>query len=234
MFFISPPFGNYYNSNNSNYISIKGSFTLNCRPGLIQQIIKTLHYSFSHSGWINKIGLRNPGLPYAIQKYYVKDENKSIISIAILDKNEIPHILNLLPNDTNIEINVSCPNAETNMIQNGLQPFINNKRKWCIIKLSPTCDTKLIDSYYQQGFRQFHCSNTLPTKNGGLSGPSLIPYSSKLVKYISQNYDDATIIAGGGIQTKNDIEYYKKLGAHHFSISTLLFNPYKSFLFFFK
>ena len=54
----------------------------------------------------------------------------------------------------NIELNVSCPNAEKSMIQNNLQKFINEKRKYCIIKLSPTTDEKLIDSFYKQGFRQ--------------------------------------------------------------------------------
>ena len=36
----------------------------------------------------------------------------------------------------NIELNVSCPNAEKQMINQGLSEFVNNKRKWCIIKVS--------------------------------------------------------------------------------------------------
>ena len=32
-------------------------------------IIKTLRYSFEHNGWINKIGLRNKGIDWAIDKY---------------------------------------------------------------------------------------------------------------------------------------------------------------------
>ena len=84
MLFISPPFGNYIEIKNC--ISIKGSFTLNERPGLICQIFKTLRYSFEHKGWVNKIGLRNKGLDYAIKKY--KNTNH-IVSIAILNKGEI-------------------------------------------------------------------------------------------------------------------------------------------------
>ena len=65
--FISPPFGTYLNLPNTN--SIRGSFTLEPRKGLILQILKTLRYSNIHNGWINKIGLRNPGIDYALQKY---------------------------------------------------------------------------------------------------------------------------------------------------------------------
>ena len=61
MLFISPPFGNYIQLPNT--MSIKGSYTLEPRPGLILQILKTLRlvkYNDTYS-WINKIGLRNPG-----------------------------------------------------------------------------------------------------------------------------------------------------------------------------
>jgi len=60
MLFISPPFGNYLTF--LPYTTpIKGSFTVEPRPGLIIQIINTLQYSTLYKGWINKIGLRNPG-----------------------------------------------------------------------------------------------------------------------------------------------------------------------------
>ena len=65
MFFIGPPFGNYISLPNT--ISISGSFTLNERPGLYSQIIKTLYYSYENNGWINKIGLRNKGIDWALK-----------------------------------------------------------------------------------------------------------------------------------------------------------------------
>ena len=227
MLFISPPFGNYINLPNS--VSVKGSFTLEPREGLFMQIIKTLRYSFKNQGWVNKIGLRNKGIDWAIQNH----NNKDICSIAILHENDIPIILNKIPKDMNIELNVSCPNAEKSMVNCGLQNFLNKDRKWCIIKLSPTCDKTLIDSYYKQGFRQFHCSNTIPVKNGGLSGISLIPYNINLIKYLKK-YDDVEIIAGGGIRSNQEVEFYKCLGANHFSISTLFFNPLKLCLFYYN
>ncbi len=231
MIFINPPFSNYLSFDKS--ISIKGSYTLYPRDGLILQILKTLRYSFEYGGWVNKIGLRNPGLDYAIKNAKnSKHSIESIISIAILNKKEIPEILKKIPEDMNIELNISCPNAEKKMVSEGLENFINNKRKWCIIKLSPTADIKLVDNYYKLGFRQFHCCNTLPVKEGGLSGKSLIPYSTNLIKNIKNKYKDTEIIGGGGIYSYNEIEIYKKAGADHYSISTLFFSPLRFYLFY--
>ena len=149
---------------------------------------------------------------------------KDIISIAILDKSDIPIMLKKIPQERNIEINVSCPNTEKEMINEGLKDFITPKRKWCIIKISPHSTQKDIDMYYKTGFRQFHCCNTLPVKNGGLSGQSLIPYTKEKIEYIKK-YPDCQIIAGGGIQSIQTYNFYKKLGSHHASISTIFFHP---------
>ena len=226
MIFINPPFSNYFSFDKT--ISIKGSYTLEPRTGLIMQVLRTLRYSFEYNGWINKIGLRNPGIDYAIKNY----KKNSIVSVAILNKEDIPKLVKKIPDDMNIELNISCPNAEKKMITEGIENFLNKKRTWCIIKLSPTTDMKLVDNYYKQGFRQFHCSNTYPTPTGGLSGKFLIPYSTKLINNIKSKYSDTTVIGGGGITSKEEIEIYKKAGADHFSVSTLFFNPYKFYKFY--
>ena len=230
MLFISPPFGNYISMNNT--ISIKGSYTLNPRPGLFSQILKTLRYSSEHNGWINCIGLRNPGIDYAIKNWnniLIDNEQRkmhnTVYSIAILNQEEIPILLKKIPNNMNLELNVSCPNIKKDLIVTGIEQFINPNRRWCIIKLSPKENTKNIDQYYNKGFRQFHCSNTLKTKKGGLSGETLRPYTNKLITYIREKYPDTTIIAGGGIKTIHDMENYKKNGANHYSISTIFFHP---------
>ena len=58
--FIAAPFGNYIKT--SNTISVTGSWTIEKRKGRIKQIVKTLRYT--KRGWVNKIGLRNPGIDY--------------------------------------------------------------------------------------------------------------------------------------------------------------------------
>jgi dihydroorotate dehydrogenase len=245
--FISPPFGNYLNLPNT--IPIRGSFTLHPRNGLFMQILKTLRYDFENNCWRNKIGLRNPGIEVAISKYYIKKKEidnknnnmKTIVSIAILNKDEITPLNEIVPRDCNIELNVSCPNVDEEkednfktIVYKELGVFYDVQRKWCIVKLSPHDTIKQVDTLYKQGFRQFHCSNTLPKEDGsgGLSGHILRPYTSKLVKTIKNKYPDTEIIAGGGIRNYQDIASYKQYGANHFSISSLCFNPFMFYIFY--
>ena len=227
MLFISPPFGNYLNLPRTK--SIKGSFTLEKRDGLLMQIIRTLRYSFVKKGWINKIGLRNKGIDWAVDKYkngYFNFYRNSVISIAIMDESEIDKFLEKIPEKMDLEVNVSCPNIEHSLVCQNIHKFLSPKREWCSIKLAPNTNMELIDMYYKQGFRKFHCSNTLPVEGGGLSGISLIPYTSDLIREIKKEYPDVEIIAGGGIRNMSILKNYKDLGADHFSISTLLFNPF--------
>jgi dihydroorotate dehydrogenase len=92
--------------------------------------------------------------------------------------------------------------------------------------MSPESTKEDVDVLYKSGFRQFHCSNTIPLgEKGGLSGSSLIPYTSKLVKMIKEEYEDVTVIAGGGVSNKEIADKYLKLGADHVSVSSAYFNP---------
>ena len=92
--------------------------------------------------------------------------------------------MNKIPKNVNLEINVSCPNAEKSMIDKDVHKFLDKDRKWCVIKVSPLVTKDKLDSYYKSGFRQFHLSNTLPTDKGGLSGKSLIQYNKKNIEYL--------------------------------------------------
>jgi dihydroorotate dehydrogenase len=219
MLFVSPPFGNYFNLPNT--ISIKGTYTITPRLGRFQSIIKTLRYSQYYNGWINKIGLKNDGI-FSIKKF----NNNFVYSIAIINKNDIDIYNKVLEDDTNIEINISCPNVDNNLIYDDLYKLIHPDRNWCIVKLSPICSNKTIDNLYNQGFRQFHCCNTYPVENGGLSGIYLIPFVTDRIKYIKKKYPNTKVIAGGGIRNIETLNHYKKAGADHFSISSLFFNPY--------
>jgi dihydroorotate dehydrogenase len=220
MLFISPPFGNYLNLPNT--ISINGSFTVEKRNGLFTQILKTLRYSYEYGGWVNKIGFRNKGIDWALKNI----PETEIISVGIMKKEDIDIFYEKIPKNRNIEINISCPNVDKNYESINLSKLLSNERKWCIIKVSPNISYDKIDYYYNQGFRQFHCCNTIPVKEGGLSGKSIQPYSLKYSKYIRDKYPDTIIISGGGINTIKDYNMYKKNGANHCSISTVCFCPY--------
>ena len=91
------------------------------------QIITTLRYNFDHEGWVNRIGLRNPGIDAAIRDWESrynnskKDKNEkyiseTIYSVAILDTKEIPTLVEKIPSSMNLELNLSCPNAEKPMV----------------------------------------------------------------------------------------------------------------------
>ena len=191
-----------------------------------------MRYSFEKQGWINQIGLRNKRIDWAIKKY--KFDKQAIVSIAIMNRNEIDILNNKIPDTMNLELNISCPNVKNNLIHDDLYKFLNSERKWCSIKLSPLTDISLIDKYYKQGFKKFYCCNTLPTKYGGLSGISIQQYSFNLIEEIKTKYSDVEIIGGGGITTIDDIDKYNKYGATHYSISSLMFNPILFCLFYYN
>tara|TARA_B100000965_G_scaffold76898_1_gene61044 strand:+ start:647 stop:1348 length:702 start_codon:yes stop_codon:yes gene_type:complete len=226
MLFISPPFGNYL-SFLPYTMNIKGSYTVEPRSGLMEQIIHTLKYSHRYGGWVNKIGLRNKGIDYGVSMY----KPYNILSLAILNNKDIDIFENKIGGDMNIEINISCPNADVK-VPDKIENLVNKDREWCIVKLSPLETKKNIDKLYSMGFRQFHCCNTYPIKLGGLSGPYLIPYVKEKIGYIKGKYNDCEVIAGGGIQNIDTLRYYKSLGADHFSISSICFNPVRFGLFY--
>ena len=204
--------------------------------GNLRPRIQEISYQGEY-GILNSLGLPNKG----VEKFKLSIPNKKLmnfnrpIGVSIggnSDKeyfevfNSIDRYLNSIDyNQFFYEINISCPNTEKHMIGSGLKPFLNSKRNWCIVKLSPLEKSGTINNLYEEGFRQFHASNTLPSLKGGISGKKITPYTKIIIKYIKSNWDDTIVIAGGGIRTMKDVEEYKKIGADHFSVSSLCFNP---------
>tara|TARA_B100000902_G_scaffold285826_1_gene271841 strand:- start:44 stop:766 length:723 start_codon:yes stop_codon:yes gene_type:complete len=233
MLFISPPFGNYFNLPGS--ISITGSFTTEPRDGKWIQILKTLRYSWKYGCWCNKIGLRNPGIDWAVANY----KKGTITSIAILKREDIEVFKQKIPDDMDLEINISCPNVDHKLICDDIETFLNDTRRFTIVKLSPTDSLELVNMLYVKGFRQFHFSNTLPTRElpdckhqGGMSGSVIIPYTTGLVVKTRAKYPDVEIIAGGGVRDLTIAKNYLYHGANHISVSSLLFNPFRFILFY--
>ncbi len=220
MLFLSPPFGNYVVLPYAT--RIRGSFTLHPKSGLFSRIRQTLRYDWDLHGWVNKIGLCNIGIGN------VSFIPNDIYSIYIGNESEVDSMRHIIPQSISIEINISCPNV--NRPQYNIPYNIGTLlgRPWCIVKLSPLHTFNDIDILYKLGIRQFHYCNTLPVgERGGLSGPSLKPYVLEKIRYTTATYPNTTIIAGGGIQTIQDVIEYKDVGADHFSVSTLCLHPYR-------
>ena len=232
-FFIAAPFGNYikYRSRD-NVIPVTGSWTLQYRSGFLGRIIrilKTMRYDRRRHGWLNKLGLPNEGIEVGLKKTI----SSEIMSIAAIEDSDFNELFKLIPLDQSLEINFSCPNLDEKspLSWNDASVFNNSpsNRKYCIAKIAPTTTidqlTFLIDKL---GFKQIHCCNTLPVKEGGLSGKSLIPYVNNLISIIREKWgNEIVIIAGGGVTNQDDIKNYLSQGANHISLGTICFKPWK-------
>ena len=234
--FIAAPFGNYIKHPNA--ISVTGTWTLHARGNRFNSIIKTLRYNIKEKGWVNRLGLPNPGLQVGLRK---TNENE-ILSIAEISKDDFSTMIKMIPNTMNVEVNLSCPNIPNSTVPKltdnySPYPFTTLSmadhspklvgRKWCIAKVSPFITGEELHYVIEKlNFRQIHLANTIPTKKGGLSGPALKQYVLQLIHYVRGMWGDhITIIAGGGIRTKRDISEYMDAGANHISLGTVCFNP---------
>jgi len=222
--YIAAPFGNYLYFNGIR--SVRGSFTLMKRPGLLKQIAKTLRY---HDGeWYNAIGLRNPGVDHGIKKYRANRED--VLSLAAIDPGDWEYLNQIVPQDMDVELNLSCPNIKHfDDYTAGAENFINGKRQ-VIAKLSPYITSTQVQELVAKGFTSFHCCNTLPTEQGGKSGRSLRLYVEQTMDFIyrhSNNPNELEVIAGGGIYDIEDLLHYQREGATSFSLGTVCFNPLK-------
>jgi dihydroorotate dehydrogenase len=216
---ISPPFGNHLRVDWAT--PIRGTFTLEARPGLIKQVVKTLRPT--KDGWVNKIGLRNPGIKS------IKDFSENeIYSVLGHSEYEWHLIRQVIPEKMNVEINLGCPNTNAYTITpHNLERYLSKFNR-VIVKLPPTPAIFNLARMVQEiGVEYLHISNTLPTPAGGLSGRKLKDINLGSIEAIKILFPKLHIIGGGGIHTIDDLIDYKDAGAKFFSISTMCFSPIK-------
>ena len=218
-FFISAPFGNYIKPKGT--IPVTGTFTLNPRGNRFWAVVKTLRYNTVQQGWVNRLGLPNPGIREGLKK------ESTVISIAEIEKGDFQRLNVLIPENQSIELNLSCPNLNKKLSWESAKCFDSEKREWCIAKLSPLTtpeELKFVVEFL--GFTQLHFSNTLPTIYGGLSGPVLRKYTMELIDLARSEYGNSVeIIAGGGVSDFGSVTNYLSNGADHVSIGSVCFNP---------
>ena len=136
--FIAAPFGNYIKTEKT--ISVTGSWTIEKRTGRLIQIAKTLR--LTKRGWVNKIGLRNPGVVNGLKKY----KENEVFSIAGIEKDDWKDFTKIIPDTVNLEINLSCPNIDKHYTD-GIEDFSSNSSEWFIGKISPTTTFKELENY---------------------------------------------------------------------------------------
>ena len=175
-------------------------------------------------GWANKVGLRNGGIKTA-------PNSNNIISISVFNHSEwTPMIEELKKKDKikGVEINVSCPNAQVNMIPHEFLKELKNQFDCVIVKtphFSSLCYyLRLVD----MGVDTIHISNTKPSEIGAISGTSLVCANVKKIKEVKSFRPNVKVIGGGGIYDLETVLRYEDAGADYFSLSTVLFNPFKT------
>ena len=222
-FFISAPFGNYLHPNGC--IPVTGTWTLEPRGNRLWSVIKTLRYNRIAKGWVNKLGLPNPGLTVGLKK----TSPSNILSIAEINKGDFERMNDMIPVDQNIELNLSCPNVDKSLSWESARIFSSRDRDWCIAKLSPTTTPEELEFVIEYlGFSQLHFSNTLPTIKGGMSGPVLRSYTNGLIELVRDKWGSSVeIIAGGGVSDFGSVLNYLSNGADHISLGSVCFNPFR-------
>ena len=218
-YYIAAPFGNYLHK--PDMYSVMGTYTLQPRPGLLTQILQTLRYSFHYKGWVNKLGLRNPGIHDAINKYY-QNPSRRIISLYGFNKGEW-ETLAKYTRGMKQELNISCPNVENKFHNTGCPVELFPD---AILKMSPLTTEEEIVMYMERGVRRWHFSNTLPVSQGGLSGKTLMQYNRKLIKFTLSEDKRAKVIGGGGVTSMSDVRFYKDLGCIGVSLGSVCMLPF--------
>ena len=210
MLYISPPFGNYFSYKDAT--RIRGTFTANPRRGLIYHTLRSLRPV--KGGWRNQIGFRNKGIKNISLK------SNSICSVCGLNESEWETLVKYLPSlGARIELNLSCPNVNEISIPDDILKEFIYKFPNLIVKVRYDISETLAAKIRLLGVNHLHCSNTIPTDKGGISGKPLRNLNVYAIQRLSQLHF-SSLIAGGGIYSRENISEYRAAGATDFSIST--------------
>jgi dihydroorotate dehydrogenase len=197
---------------------VLGSFTWERRRGLIFHTMRSLRPV--RGGWINQIGLRNPGLRAC------KFDRRFIYSLVGLHDGDWEAMLHHCPPGLTIEVNLGCPNVHVY----GIPPAILRcyaESFTVIAKLPPTNSVDEIAAMcVEAGVHHLHLSNTIPTEHGGISGRPLFEVNLPIVERLADRYP-GMIIAGGGIYNAENLNRYRMAGATHFSLGTVWMTPWR-------
>lgn len=219
-FLISPPFGSRIGFPGAE--RIMGSYTWEPRPGRLAQIARTVRPV--PGGWVNAIGLRNPGLRAVTIR---ADRIYSLAGVEAGDWRRMADWLRQHDAPVRVELNLSCPNThEYGIMLHEVTGFTGQVE--VIAKLPPTeAAWPLADLCVAAGVGYLHFSNTLPSPVGGISGDALRRVNLPMVERAAKRYP-VPIIAGGGIKTTEHVRQYAESGARHFSIATGCLHPIRT------
>lgn len=200
---------------------------------------------------INSVGLENPGIDKFILNFfqqYGEIKIPLIVSISgnsISEFKELARRLNELSGIRAIELNLSCPNVDSEGLAFGSKPsriaeVIENCKGISkfpfIAKLSPfqCINEDFAIAAEKAGADALSMINTIPAMklninkfssflgapSGGMSGPAIKPIALKMVYEISRSVN-IPVIGMGGISNGDDAIEFLMAGANAISIGTM-------------
>lgn len=226
---ISAPFGNYIQPGGAT--PTLGTFTAEERPGRWMQVLRTVRWYPRIGAWVNKIGLRNPGIDWLVKQVAAGgiDPADKILSIHGFADDDWWKLLDAAASirPLAVELNMSCPNIGHINWPDQLFSRAMRCGTPVIIKLPPVNYREMARAALDAGLRAFHCCNTIPIPAGGLSGKPLKPLSIQCIGEITaMTNEPLTIIGGGGITTPQDVDDYFDAGATCVAVGTKVMNPF--------
>lgn len=207
-----------------------GSFTLEKRDGVLGlrklwKVATTLRYSRRAGGWINKLGLPNPGVR-ALRWPWTAGKIISLFAFKPEDWNSLLGSMGgLIP--AAVTANFSCPNVghapEILAHCTALRRAAQFSGFQVIAKLPPVGWRHWLE--HLDPLWAIHCCNTLPVPGGGLSGAGLKRINLDVVEAVRKLRPDAVLVGGGGISTPQDAQDYLNAGADHVAVCSLALDP---------
>ena len=227
---VSAPFGNYIQP--AGCTATLGTFTAAARGGRAIQIIRTVRYYPRIRAWVNKIGLRNPGIGWVERKVAAGklDLSDKLVSVHGFEPDDWWRLLDAIAElrPMGVELNMSCPNVghinwPEDLFARALATGVP-----VVAKLPPVNYLQMGEQAHAAGVRAFHACNTLPVPAGGLSGSPLKPVALTAIRDLrAQDWGrDALVIGGGGVRVAADVDDYAAAGADAFAIGTITMNPW--------
>ena len=227
---ISAPFGNYIQPVGTT--PTVGTFTAlrrGGRPAAFGRAILTVRYYRRLQAWVNKIGLRNPGIESLMSGTH---RGRPLAECVLSVHGFTPDEWTLLLDRTRslrplaLELNISCPNVGEMTWPESLFADAVATGVPVIVKIPPVRFGAMASDAVAAGVRWIHATNTLPVAHGGMSGAPLKPLALDAVAWLRQEFGpELGIIGGGGIRSAADIAEFAQAGADRFAVGTYAMRP---------
>jgi dihydroorotate dehydrogenase len=230
---ISAPFGNYLQPVCTT--PTLGTFTAARRRGRVWRVVRTVRYYRRLGAWVNRIGLRNPGVDWLVRRAERRPESVrgKVVSIHGFTERDWAELLDKARGlgATALELNMSCPNVGEVNWPAGLfsdAAAVEREGLGVVVKLPPIRYDRLADAALAAGLRAFHCANTLPVPAGGMSGEPLRPLAVRCVRTMRERLPPGAglLIGGGGVRAARHVDEFADAGADRVAVGSYLMHPW--------